>query len=113
VAFGPDDADDEVVVEPTPGERLFYTLGQIYGRWHTGKALVCPWQLDIEELARLLGLWSEVEFARADEHGKLSCLHFPTEVLVIDRSQQFPWRLLDVWEWASEQESADFWRYHH
>lgn len=105
---GPDDAD-EVRAEPTPGERLFYTLGQVYSRWHTGKALVCPWRLDVEELARLLGLWSEVEFAQEDETSRLRSLHFPADVLVIDRAQQFPWRLLDVWEWALEQERAEAW----
>lgn len=110
MALGPDDAGEEVLVEPTPGERLFYTLGQVYSRWHTGKALVCPWSLDVEELARLLGLWSDVEFAQEDENGKLCCLHFPSDVLVIETAQRFPWRLLDVWEWAAEQERADAWR---
>jgi hypothetical protein len=113
VALGPDDAD-EVLAEPTPGERLFHALGQIYGRWHTGKALVCPWRLDVEELARFLGFWGDVEFAQEDETREgVIYLHFPTEVLVIDRSQQFPWRLLDVWEWASEQELEEFWAFFH
>jgi hypothetical protein len=110
---GPDDAD-EVLVEPTPGERLLYTLGQIYRRWHTGTALVCPWHLDIEELARLLGLWSDVEFLQEDEMTNgVSYLHFPAEVLVIDCSQQFPWRLLDTWEWAVEQANKEFWAFFH
>ena len=112
MALGPDDAD-EVLTEPTPGERLFYALGQIYRRWHTGKALVCPWRLDVEELARLLGLWSEVEFAQDETTENVTYLHFPTEVLVIDRGQQFPWRLLDTWEWALEQEWGEAWRQSH
>jgi hypothetical protein len=113
VALGPDDAD-EVLTEPTPGERLFYALGQIYRRWHTGRALVCPWRLDVEELARLLGLWNEVEFAQEDETAKgVIYLHFPTEVLVVDHGQQFPWRLLNTWEWAIEQEHKEFWTYFH
>jgi len=113
VAVGPDDAD-EVRAEPTPGERLFYALGQVYRRWHTGQALVCPWRLDVEELARLLGLWSDVEFAQEDETAKgINYLHFPAEVLVVDREQQFPWRLIDTWEWAAEQEQKEFWAYFH
>jgi hypothetical protein len=116
VALGPDDAD-EVLAEPTSGERLLYALGQIYRRWHTGKALVCPWRLDVEdveELARLLGIWSDVEFAQEDEMATgVIYLHFPTEVLVTDCSQQFPWRLLDTWEWAVEQEHKEFWAFFH
>lgn len=112
MALGPDDADD--VRAESPGERLLYTLGQIYRRWHTGKSLVCPWSVDVEELARILGLWSEVEFSQEDETAKgIVYLHFPTEVLVIDCSQQFPWRLLDTWEWATEQEHKEFWAFFH
>jgi hypothetical protein len=111
VPLGSDDADEALA--ETPGERLLYTLGQIYRRWHTGKALVCPWSLDVEDLARLLGIWSDIEFIQTDETNSVSYLHFPSEVLVIDRSQQFPWRLIDTWEWASEQDIEEFWTYFH
>lgn len=119
VVPGSDDEDEvgedvTAQAEPTPGERLLYVLGQIFRRWHAGTGLTSPKEVDIEDLARMLGVWSEVEFAQTDATRKhLGCLHFPTEVLVIDRTREFPWRLLSVWEWAREQELDEFWTYFH
>lgn len=94
--------------QPTPGERLFYTLGQLYRRWHSGRGSTAPQEVDVEALARTLGVWREVEFAEADSSGER--LHFPAEVLLIERAREFPWRLLNVWEWALEQERQERYR---
>jgi hypothetical protein len=94
-----------------PGERLFFALGQLYSRWSTGRSPTHPREIDVEDLARILGVWNEVEFVQeAASDKRLLRLHFPGEVLVIDRERVFPWRLLDAWEWASEQEfGTPFW----
>jgi hypothetical protein len=94
----------EEVAQPTPGEHLIYVLGQLYRRWHAGRGRTSPSEVDIESLARVLGVWPEVEFACEDGRGNVLRLHFPTEVLVIERDRDFPWRLLNIWEWALEQE---------
>jgi hypothetical protein len=60
---------------------------------------------------RLLGLWSDIEYVQEDETVEgVTYLHFSTEVLVVDRGQQFPWPLLDVMEWAKAQERTEPWR---
>jgi hypothetical protein len=100
----------EGVGEPAPGERLFYTLGQLYRRWRSGTGRASPQDVDVEALARTLGVWRDVEFSETDATGKLTCLHFPSEVLVIDRACEFPWRLLGVWDWALERERQDNYR---
>jgi hypothetical protein len=94
----------EEVSEPTPGERLIYVLGQLYRRWHAGTGPTAPCEVDIEALARILGVWPEVEFVQEDRRGNLVRLHLPTEVFVVERANDFPWRLLNVWEWGLEQE---------
>jgi hypothetical protein len=96
----------EDVSQPTPGEHLIYVLGQLYRRWYAGTGRTPPREVDIEALARTLGVWPEVEFACEDRRGNLIRLHLPTEVLVIERDRDFPWRLLNVWEWAIEQEQS-------
>jgi hypothetical protein len=102
------DLDIDEPSQPTPGERLFYVLGQLYRRWQAGTTPTAPGAVDVEALARTLGVWPEVEFVQEEpEQGCLVCLHFPTEVLLIDHEAEFPWRLLGVWEWASEQEQKE------
>lgn len=104
-----DSGDEDVdVAQPTPGERLFYTLGQLYRRWRAGIGRTAPRDVDVEGLARTLGVWRDVEFAEADASGER--LHFPTEVLLIDPTREFPWRLLNVWEWAIEREREEQYR---
>jgi hypothetical protein len=115
VSHIPDAQDHDEVGRPTPGERLFYALGQLYRRWRTGQSDTRPQEVDIEDMARILGVWGEVEFVQ-DGEGEDSGqqhFHFPSEVLVVDAGREFPWRLLDAWEWADKQETKDFWRYFH
>jgi hypothetical protein len=100
--------------EPTPGERLLYALGQLYRRWRRGlEGSVPPYRIDVEAVAKFLGVWADVEFVQEDEDAPTQYLHFPTEVLLIDQRQEFPWQLLTDWEWGKEQEYAEFWRNHH
>lgn len=104
MTWSPDEVDDE----PTPGEKLLYVLGQLYLYWHEGLDVCSPQARDVEDLARMIGLWREVEFLQEDSVNPLiTHLHFPGEVLVIDRGREYPWRLLDVWEWAKEREYED------
>ena len=101
--------------EPTPGERLLYALGQLFKQWHIRATLTPPDEVDVEAVAKMLDVWSDVEFVQDGEGGDepVRHLHFPSEVLVVDRRREFPWQLLDVWEWAARQETGDFWRYFH
>jgi hypothetical protein len=95
---------------PTPGERL---LGQLHRQWREGTTLTPPHEVDVEAVAKALGVWGDVEFVQEGEDEPARHLHFADEVLTIDLSRELPWRLLDVWEWASVQETRDFWRYFH
>jgi hypothetical protein len=92
-----------------PGERLFYTLGQLYKLWRRGQLDVAPIRFDVWDLAGIIGVRCEVEFISEDQLG--THYHFPGEVLVVwERpDSDFPWRLLDTWEWAAEQEVNSFW----
>ena len=87
---------------PTPGERLLYALGQLYRRSRAGELDVDPNDYDIENVARIIGVWREVEFVQTDYAGV--AYHFPSEVLCVDPGRAFPWRLKGVWEWAVRQE---------
>lgn len=91
--------DDDAA--PTPGERLLYALGQLH-RLHRRRRLPFdPRAFDLEDLARVIGVADDVEFVTVDRAGT-NC-HFPGEVLHVHPEQPFPWRLLGVWEWATEQ----------
>jgi hypothetical protein len=100
---------------PTPGERLLYALGQLYRQWSVRATLTPPDEVDVEAVARMLGVWTDIEFIQdGDSEGDgegARHLHFAGEVLTIDRYREFPWTLLDVWEWARVQEAREFWRY--
>ena len=107
----PEDDDERNDAMPTPGERLLYALGQLY-RLHRRKRLpVHPRVLDIEDLARVIGVAEELEFVTEDRNGR--SYHFPSEVLRVNSDERFPWRLMTVWEWADEQRLdaswADWW----
>ena len=99
--------------EATPGEILLRALGALWLHWCLEpEKSAPPHRLDIEAVARTVGVWSEVEHIQEgelDEKGVLY-LHLPAEVLVIDYRQEFPWKLLDVGEWGRRQERRDFWR---
>lgn len=102
-------------VEPTPGERLLYGLGLLYRRWAASLPdAIPPHRIDVEALARSLGVWSEVEFVQVDEDDpELQYFHLPGEVLVIDHRVEFPWQLLSTSEWGQGQEQKEFWRFFH
>ena len=113
--FGPDDGAEDWMDPPAddpalaPGERLFYSLGQLYKLWHRDQLGVHPLDFDVWDLAGIIGVRGEVEFISEDQLG--AHYHFPSEVLVIQQRPEtdFPWRLLDTWEWAAEQEVNSFW----
>lgn len=103
--------------EPTtPGERVLDVLGHLYEHWRCGGAgAVVPRRVDVEAVARLVGVSEEVEFTQggpedAEEDGRTH-VHFGAEVLTVDPSQEFPWRLEGVMEWAERQRWREFWRY--
>jgi hypothetical protein len=101
--------------EVTPGERLLYALGQLHKQWHVRATLTPPGEVDVEAVAKMLGVWTEVEFVQGsdDEDDGEQHIHFAGEVLTVDRRREFPWTLLDTWEWARRQETREFWRYFH
>ena len=105
---GPDTRD-----APTPGERLFYALGQLYRQYRVRATLTPPQEVDVEAVAKMLGIWTEVEFVQEGDDENEEYLHLPAEVLFIDRRQAFPWQLMDPIEWAKELEHKEFWRYFH
>jgi hypothetical protein len=87
-------------------------LRRLHRQCRVHAALAPQGEVDVEAVAKLLGLWDAVEFVQ-DEDGDegQQHFHFPSEVLVVDRRCPFPWVLLDVWEWARRQEAREFWRY--
>jgi hypothetical protein len=104
--------------QPTPGERLLYALAQLHRQWGIRATLTPPAEVDVEAVAKMLGVWGDIEFVQeSDDEGDgepaALHLHFAGEVLTVDRRQEFPWTLLDVWEWARGQETRELWRYFH
>jgi hypothetical protein len=89
----------------TPGERLMYALGQLFALAHRGQIAVAPADFDIEDLARIIGVWRHVEFTSDDAVGR--SYHFPGEVLVVDELLPFPWRLVELDDWARLAQRAD------
>jgi hypothetical protein len=51
---------------------------------------VHPTTFDLEDLVRILGLASALEFSTEDRHGQHH--HFPAEVLYVNPAQPFPRR---------------------
>ena len=113
--LSPDDGAEDWAETPendqalAPGERLFYALGQLYRLWRRGELDVRPINFDVSDLARIIGVASDIEFISEDLLGVH--YHFPGEVLVVEEPPDcdFPWRLRDTWEWAAEQELNSFW----
>jgi hypothetical protein len=94
--------------QPTPGERLLYVLGQLYRLYHAGALNVHPQEVDVEEVARLIGVSSELE--PLTSHDRLGThYHFPSEVLYQDSTSEFPWHLMGIFEWAAFEEANAFW----
>lgn len=111
--LGPDDGAEAGATPPendqalAPGERLFYALGQLYKLWHRSQLGVHPLDFDVWDLAGIIGVRGEVEFISEDGLG--AHYHFPGEVLVIEKhpDSDFPWCLLDTWDWAAAQELTE------
>ena len=100
----------EQVTDSTPGERLFYALGQLYRRWRADPARsVPPHRLNIEAVARMRWVCAHIEYVQEGEHEEkgIVFLHLPSEVLLIDYRREFPWRLLSVEEWGERQEWSE------
>jgi hypothetical protein len=100
-------SDEQAQAAPTAGERLLYALGHLYRRSRRAGLDVQPRDFDIEDLARTIGVWRQVEFVQEDATGRH--YHFGAEVLHADPTQSFPWRLRTDWEWAALRELDDFW----
>jgi hypothetical protein len=66
--------------------------------WRRGEIELAPANFAIEDLARIIGVRQQVEFM--SEHRIRRCHHLPGEVLVVDPSQPFPWRLMELDNWA-------------
>ena len=102
---GAEDWEDPPAEDPAlaPGERLFYALGQLYKLWRRDQLAVHPLDFDVWDLAGIIGVRGEVEFISEDRDG--ARYHFPGEVLVIEKhpDSDFPWCLLDTWDWAAAQ----------
>jgi hypothetical protein len=90
--------------DATPGERLLYTLGQLYALSHRGELDVAPRDFDVLDLARILGVTHHLEFVTDGAQGV--SLHFGDEVLVVAVTDPFPWRLLDLDTWALLEDAA-------
>lgn len=96
---------NEADVVLTPGERLLYALGQLYRLSTRGELDVHPADFDVWDLAGIIGVRGDIGFVSEDRHG--SHWHFAAEVLRIEQRQEFPWRLLTMWEWAAEAETSE------
>jgi hypothetical protein len=74
--------DDEQRVAdavPSPGERLLHALGQLHRLHLCGRLPVHPSEFDIEDVARIVGVWPQLELVLADDDG--TRYHFAGEVL--------------------------------
>jgi hypothetical protein len=115
--FDPDDADGDGLFEneqlargpaPTPGERLLHGLGQLHRLHLCGRLPAHPTEFDVEDVARIVGVWPELEVVVADDDG--TRYHFAGEVLFISAKQPPMVRLLSTLEFAAERELDAWWR---
>lgn len=91
----------------TPGERVLFAFGQLYRLHRAGVLRVHPRALSVTDVARIIGVADAIEFSSEDRQGEHH--HFGAEVIHVDLTQRFPWRLLGTWEWAAEREINSFW----
>jgi hypothetical protein len=114
----PDDADED---EPwdrdelpagervaTPGERLLHALGQLYRLHLCGRLPAHPSEFGVEDLARIAGVWTDLELVVADADG--TRYHFAGEVLCVSTQQPAMVRLLSVLEFVAEQDFNAWWQ---
>ena len=68
-----------------------------------------PIDFDVWDLAGIIGVRGDVEFVSEYKLG--AHYHFASEVVEVAQrpDSDFPWRMLDVWEWAAEQELNSYW----
>lgn len=108
-SFGPDDFFDDDQAdehEPTAAERLFYALGQLYRRWHSGQMALPPHRFDVWELARIIGVSRDIEMVSEESYA--TAYHFDNGVLVVLPTERFPWVIWPVEYWAFYAELEDF-----
>ena len=116
--FDPDGADEDDPFErepegydarplPSPGERLLHALGQLHRLHLCGRLPAHPAEFDIEDVARIVGVWPELELVVADHDG--TRYHFPGEVLFISPQQPTMVRLLSTLEFVAEQDINAWW----
>jgi hypothetical protein len=115
--FDPGDADEDeppgdeqpgTDPSPRPGERLLHALGQLQRLHLCGRLPVHPSAFDVEDVARIVGVWPELELVVADEKG--ARYHFAGEVLFITAQQPAMVRLLSVLEFVVEQDLDTWWQ---
>lgn len=114
--FDPDgDQDEPWEVEqpaasllPSPGERLLHAIGQIHRLNLCGRLPAHPSKFDVEDVARIIGIWPELELVVADDDG--ARYHFAGEVLFISAARPPMVRLLSTLEFAAERELDAWWR---
>jgi hypothetical protein len=116
--FDPDDDADEdephereqPVTGPaaTPGERLLHALGQLHRLHLCGRLPAHPSEFDVEDVARIVGVWPDLELVVADHEG--TRYHFAGEVLFISPTRPVMVRLLSTFEFAVERELDAWWR---
>jgi hypothetical protein len=92
--------------EPTPAERRFYALGQLYRRWYHGALRLRPHDFDVSELARTVGVSRDIEMVTREPYG--TAFHFDNEVLVVLPTECFPWVIWSVEHWAFYAELEEF-----
>jgi hypothetical protein len=115
--FDPGDADEDEPWDgeqptaramPSPGERLLHALGQLHRLYLCGRLPAHPSEFDVEDVARIVGVWPELEFVVADDDG--ARYHFAGEVLFISAARPPMVRLLSTLEFAAERELDAWWR---
>lgn len=92
---------------PSPGERLLYTLGQLYRRFKRGQLATPPGDIGVWDIAGIIGVQRDIEFISEDFTG--THLHFADAVLSVNRGADFPWQLKDMWDWGLAREMDDLW----
>ena len=94
--------------QPTPGERLLHALGQLHRLHLCGRLPAHPSEFDIEDVARIVGVWPDLEFVVADDEG--TRYYFAGQVLFVSARHPVMVRLLGTWEFAAELDLNSWWR---
>jgi hypothetical protein len=73
-----------------------------------GRLPAHPSEFNVEDIARIVGVWPDLELVVADDDGVR--YHFVGEVLFISAARPPLVRLLSTLEFAAEQELNAWWR---